>query len=657
MMSPFRSAFAALALGVVLLASEGRPCGPFFSNRLLLLPTENAQAIPCAGFEHEIRRIAGYSQPWQVWGRGEEATAAAELGDLYDLKLAATWVDVPVWSYRLLGTRLTGDTAALHELPAEMRRYLAGAHAWHTGDGPKASREWLELMKMPADQRRLRSVWAAFMLGRTAIGRDNADVQRWFEVTRTLASTGFADRLGLAASSWGWQARAVRDGTPAGQVREVGLYVQQVKAGDHSGFVSLRLIVPGMMEQTAVLDAAAADPVARRVLTAWLLSYLRGSEHRTVLAQKWLEAIERQAPKMVADADRLAWLHCRLGQYDLCQRWLDRAQPADAVADWLRAKLALRAGKLDQAAKLLRSAARAFPLDESWANGDEFEDDKPQARAQGELALVLLPRRNYLEAFDLLLRAGWWTDAAWIGERVLTIEELRSWVQRHPVPAAKAPDLAAQVTGSAAAPGPAPAAADADSQKVRELLGHRLMRLGKFAEALPLLSDADRAAGKTYADALKTGDDTKLPAPARALAIWQAATTAREKGMEIMGTEVDPDWRMHEGSYAQEETLAERRKDAGVLRPSEDELRRVQQSAPVPEQRFHYRALAANLALRAAQLLPDADPRGELMLCHGASWVHVQHPDASRPLVQEWRKRYPNSALAGTFAQKCPPLP
>ena len=57
------------------------------------------------------------------------------------------------------------------------------------------------------------------------------------------------------------------------------------------------------------------------------------------------------------------------------------------------------------------------------------------------------------------------------------------------------------------------------------------------------------------------------------------------------------------------------------VKPSARELERVQQSAPKPNSRFHYRAIALDLAWRAALLMPDESEQTAEVLCTAGGWL------------------------------------
>jgi hypothetical protein len=134
------------------------------------------------------------------------------------------------------------DLAVPPGLPAEFAAYLEGALAYRRGDLPAASARWQDLLALPEEARRQRSTWAAFMLGRTALRRQPRDLAAavgWFRRTRELAAHGFADSLGLAVLSLGWEARA--EAARRHFDRAEALYAQQARAGDASAIDSLRI--------------------------------------------------------------------------------------------------------------------------------------------------------------------------------------------------------------------------------------------------------------------------------------------------------------------------------------------------------------------------------------------------------------------------------
>ena len=131
---------------------------------------------------------------------------------------------------------------------------------------------------------------------------------------------------------------------------------------------------------------------------------------------------------------------------ELALRWVNRAGHTP-TAQWIQAKLLLRAGRVAQATELLSQLVDSFPLDEStnetppaeatFASGLAVPDDSeydtvPASRyIRGELGALRLSRREYTQSLDLLLRGNFRSDAAYVADRVLTTEELKAYVDEN----------------------------------------------------------------------------------------------------------------------------------------------------------------------------------------------------------------------------------
>ena len=129
------------------------------------------------------------------------------------------------------------------EFASEFSDYHRGAFAYRLEKWPEAKAAWETLLNRPAEERHYRSVWAAFMLGKTALKQnDFANAVKWFEATRDFAKDGFADSLGLAADSYGWEGRSeLKQGHPD---KAAKLFLTQLALGDKSAIVSLKALVP-----------------------------------------------------------------------------------------------------------------------------------------------------------------------------------------------------------------------------------------------------------------------------------------------------------------------------------------------------------------------------------------------------------------------------
>ncbi len=664
-------------------------CGPHFPNTIIT--SDHAIVnMPAGGFESMIRRIpidppvtfkaANLPNEWYFHSH-RKITATKDCGDvqaaLTATSLPAAEADKAMQTYRLARAQVERylktasenpplpDAELTTAIPEEFRAYLAGAIAWHGGKADDARQHWQAIMDMPAEQRHWRSTWATFMLAKLA--ETDAEKIAGFRKVRELVAEGFKDSLGLAATSLGEEAAVELYGRrdPAAAIR---LYLRQVHTDDPFAVPSLRLAARDMIRKFSVEDLRrqVQDPVILDVLTAFVASSfgdggwsgLTYSLERSAFG-KLLEAVVAEQIQDARYAGRLAWIAYRAGQYDAAGEWAQRAGD-DAFGRWVEAKLLLRAGKTAEAAEVLAGVVASLPGDEVWplASGADALPGAggmvPKARAAGDLATLKLSEQEYIDALDLLLRNGWWIDAAYVAERLLPTSELKAYVDeswRRPLKA----DLPEDGV---------PPANDRQkhallARRFRYLLARRLMREGQWEKALDYFPDASLPHVVAYARAkhkAKAGDITDIE---RAEYLLDAAKLLRSYGMALMGTELAPDWSVYRGNWNRSGIEEQRfpqhdwQKPWGELAPpSADEAERIETHRAYPYKRWHYRHKAADLAWKAAEALPDGDERtAEALWLGGSALLRTDNPRADT-FFRELIKRCPQSPKAKPAAEK-----
>jgi hypothetical protein len=247
----------------------------------------------------------------------------------------------------------------------------------------------------------------------------------------------------------------------------------------------------------------------------------------------------------------------------------------------------------------------------------------------GETGVVQLSRGKYVPAVDSFLRGAYWLDAAYLAERVLSAGELRAYVDRR-WPA----QLAARYNpeeGSAFNGGEEPMEEAEAAFLLRYLLGRRLAREGRYGEAAPYLPETLRPRLQEISAHLRTARDGGRPRQERAREMFQTACIFRHEGMELLGTEVEPDWHFFGGWHAPDFITEGRsgRNGKAPLPVTAAELARAQSSRVKPWARFHYRFRGADLAWEAASLLPDGSAEKARMLAVAGSWIKYLDPQAA----------------------------
>lgn len=177
--------------------------------------------------------------------------------------------------------------------------------------------------------------------------------------------------------------------------------------------------------------------------------------------------------------------------------------------------------------------------------------------------------------------------------------------------------------------------------RVRYLLARCLSRHGRWKEARNYYPPELQPRFDTYVGAVQTGRDRKLSARKRASALWEAARIARYEGMELLGTELDPDWRaLYEGNYEIEAISSVRGAPgrARIVKSSRDERSRLRRHLH-PQKRFHYRYTAAALAWEAAALMSDNSEATARILCIAGSWLKARDQKAANRFYKAIIKR------------------
>jgi hypothetical protein len=348
---------------------------------------------------------------------------------------------------------------------------------------------------------------------------------------------------------------------------------------------------------------------------------------------RWLAIIKEANIGQMEDAEYLGWIAYDNGDYKGAAHWLELSKGDTAAAFWLRAKLQRRAGKLADAAnsmarglELLKNSPAYSPKEAAneQSNVYDISPEGPEwgfdESAHGDLGGLRLARGDFVQALDALFHGKLWEDAAFVAERVLTTNELKQYVDSLP-PTEKTKK------------------GEDNNQKLRYLLGRRLVREDRYAEAKQYVSPPYDKVLEKYVRALKDGANEKLSKTERAHAWFAAAWLARHDGMELMGTEFAPDGFSQGGELEIPDLAQERR--AGVyekvsytktgeekktnaplvLKATPKEIQRLNANKISPDIRFHYRLIAGALAMKAAALLPDNSEELADVVNQAGGWV------------------------------------
>lgn len=537
----------------------------------------------------------------------------------------------------------------LSEIPESFSLYLLGAVDYHSKNYAPAKTNFQAVLALEPEKRRVKTVWAAYMLGRTCLAlNEPAEARECFKQVRALAAEGFPDPLGLALESWGWQGRAHLLG---GEYLEAAqAYVEFRKLPGkwfltRSSFyeVFTRAFKDG--DKCAVL---VQDAMVRRLVTAWLtgMQYIEDDK-----ARRWLDVNATLPTEGTIDgADGLAWLAYRNGNMDAAARWLGQSDLASPVAGFVKAKLLLRDDKIEEGAALLATLAGASGEDRSLF----YEEGYPYSAEtvlRSAYSGSLLKSGRYPEALKELVQSDL-EDAAFVALRIMSVPELAVCVEdlKKEKAYVESPEWTPDdffhrtwpVRGFKAA-----------VSRLEELLAQRLARQGDWEAAAPHYSTEkvylysggpDETNPRTCLlaeEALSVGNHLKAAADAslsqreRAQHLFEAGRILRDAGDRLLGV-----WCLNEATDGSGQPLP------GDTLLTDDARKRIAENSVLCGRRFHYRFMAADLMKQCAALLPDNDVLAAHALYLGGTWLKDRHPAEADFFYKTLVRRNPNLLIA-----------
>jgi len=665
---------AALIGSALAMPINGFACGPDFPNRLLTDRNGTLLYMPEGNFAFEASRLVAVDNQLPLWKAPPPATPPKPM--------PLSPETIIIGKMRAAKTVEEADAVNSQGLSDAARLYQLGAVAF-AGSDPRAAEYFQQVLALPAAQQGDWGLRAQYSLGRvlmddhgtpenesdtpaTAVKRPAKpqleQAQAAFQQVIDRVKAGAADPDQLALSSLGQQARIqlwLGNIAPAAQ-----LYAQQAAQGDQNGGLSLQYISSYLVnpDHFAALKQAISDPVIQQLVTVELFARgsnlqmsdtdATGTRSKQIVSQI-LTLLNASVKSGFSGSDRLAALAYRAGQYPMAASLLKHAGDS-GLAWWLRAKMALRDGDVKAATAAYAKAAAAFPSSESWGeqrNADFTpETIVPECRVAGEQAILALDRGDYLQAMDFLYRGKeiYWADVADVAERVLTIDELKGFVDKHvPAPATPLkPVNPDEYNGQQITP---------DIQ-LRELLARRLMRAGRAQEAMGYFDIPNyRQVAQGYANTLKTAKDKTADKLVRAKAYYQAATLLRTQGLAFTGYEMTPDYAIYDAGYSYLGDAFDTRELKHKSWISSAEAARAKAALPAQDNRFlHYRWQAVDLAQQAADLLPPKSQAYAAVLCNAAGWVIKRDAKTGQALYQRYINTGTRYSWASKFGYDCP---
>lgn len=529
------------------------------------------------------------------------------------------------------------------EMPGELEEFylfLAGRDILMREAPDTIPFPWEKLLSLPPEKRHYRTVWVHFMLG----NHFKDDLHKHYDNCREAAKKGFADTAGLALRSYILEERYGQN------IARVIRRAAEAEANNNFNLTLLNNIGRQRIDQ---LDdgqyfALINDPVCREFLA---LTDTTPRFRRMVRNTKF------------RSADICAYYACEEGDFAEAKEFIAMLEKPTLLSTYIEATIARYNGNIPLAVKKLRQflalAAQINPADtpellkKMDCESGVYEGEDIRQDVYGILGLTMVMRRDFMEAAKFFYDAGQLSDLEHVTEKFMTLDELVKFIDSIET------DAYAEIPERDGVPDfySKPAIA----RKLRYLAARRAFREGKYDLADKYMPKEFQKLIWDYQNFIKTGNNTALSGDERALALYNAAKILRHKGMELSGTAGKPDnfpgnfgHRMTEcqdctyntmlGTW----TLCQTHRLINNTVPG---FNAIKDHNTVPaHQRFHYRYLAADLALRAGTLAENEELRALINL-FGGECLKMRSPQEAdifyKRLVLDSR-----STLLGKLADK-----
>jgi hypothetical protein len=204
------------------------------------------------------------------------------------------------------------------------------------------------------------------------------------------------------------------------------------------------------------------------------------------------------------------------------------------------------------------------------------------------------------------------------------------------------------------------------AKKIRHLTARRAFRENRMDIAAKYMPEPFRKDLENYLQYMAKSKDKKYSADERALALYNAAKIMRFKGLDLCGTEINPDNHRHEGNFYDYHEVTrcpqctydpangcwkfckEALSCSPALQPG---LNAAKNHLDVPwYQRWHYRYKACDMAIEAAAMAKDVELKA-LIYYFGGEILRKQSPAEADLFYMRLVRSCRNTAL-GSLAEK-----
>ncbi len=527
-----------------------------------------------------------------------------------------------------------------------------------------------ELLALPAEERQPLAAIAKYRRARLtmsledwpALG-DEATKQRLAAIRADLASVeahareGSLDPAQISENTAYWLAYTRCMILPSERLDRLGeadfagavdAYLRMPQRGDANAVNSCMMLAHKLCGE-GYFQPALVDEDLRMLVTIFLTS--SGSHNRErqlpsdVLVDRrrqWLEALAAaKVPPTFAPA-HVAILQLAVGRWQACAETCATMPAADPTRRLLLSRCNLRlSGDRDVSRAFLdggsprldlTTPAKGFTtLTTDRTTIDPLDPKTVLKRVHGESGMLALSAGDIPTALRHFDEGDFLMESFYLGECLLTVDELKDYVDRRRIP----PNKGHGTDDYSYYP----------LVNLRELLSSRLMRAGRLEEALEYVDPKLRAQATNYVLLRRAAERSDVGARERADSHWRSALAIRQLGEIIQHSPFGLSW--SGGSWyvgygywpriRLGQSMDDRQPLPMEIAPAgKDETLRLLSwqsqhidRADLSERDARYASFRH--ALEAVRLLPDNDPAGAEILQYAGNLLKYREPKAANP--------------------------
>ena len=421
----------------------------------------------------------------------------------------------------LLAEYLLWDGNTSSDLPEEMQEFVLYRNGVYemTENGEVVPPSWQKLLALPPEKRHFRTVWVHYMLGNMF----KSECHKHYRNCRDAVRAGFADTPGLAKASL---ANEYYYGTDP--VLKIHAAIASQRHNPAEAFIDKRS-QSLFWQQFAPPPAILKDELCRELLAA--------------LNNQTPEFLNEMKKYKFINTDIMAYHAWKKGNWLAAQEYIDLMKKPTLLSTYIEFQLARMAGKDALALEKLKSwvqmAKNIEPYDSknlTFRKDYIFGDAPMEFDIYGLLGNAMVLRSDFVQAAEFFYKSGQLeSDFAAVADAYMSLDELKKFadqrIKEFKQEKEQNNDKARLL------------------QYVTHLLARRAFRENRMDIAQKYMPEAYKQLLSSYLNFIAQGENKNLSPDQRALALYNAFKIMRINGMELCGTETEPDNFRYEGQF------------------------------------------------------------------------------------------------------------